>query len=102
MGAENRDGVAIIAAERRRQIRDEGWTRDHDVSHHAGVLAQAAATYATLPERRLYGGADLRHPIGWPLGWDFKPTPDDRVRELAKAGALIAAEIDRIMASRRG
>ena len=27
-------------------------------------------------------------------GW--KPTPDDRIKELAKAGALIAAEIDRL------
>jgi len=26
----------------------------------------------------------------------WKPTPDDRVRELVKAGALIAAEIDRL------
>ncbi|MEM5768085.1 MAG: hypothetical protein AAGU23_06610 [Bacillota bacterium] len=25
-----------------------------------------------------------------------KPTPDDRIRELKKAGALIAAEIDRL------
>jgi hypothetical protein len=26
----------------------------------------------------------------------FKPTPHDRIRELVKAGALIAAEIDRL------
>jgi hypothetical protein len=33
----------------------------------------------------------------WP--WDrewWKPTPNNRIRELAKAGALIAAEIDRL------
>ena len=37
----------------------------------------------------------------WP--WregEWKPTPDDRVRDLAKAGALIAAEIDRIQRAR--
>jgi len=26
----------------------------------------------------------------------FKPTPDDHIRQLTKAGALIAAEIDRL------
>lgn len=38
-------------------------------------------------------------PAEWP--WDemlWKPTPDDRIRELAKAGALIATEIDRLLA----
>jgi hypothetical protein len=28
---------------------------------------------------------------------DWKPSPDDRFRELVKAGALIAAEIDRLL-----
>ena len=31
----------------------------------------------------------------WDLEW-FKPSPYDRIRELVKAGALIAAEIDRL------
>jgi hypothetical protein len=38
-----------------------------------------------------------RIPCGWP--WDaewFRPVPKDRIRELVKAGALIAAEIDRL------
>jgi hypothetical protein len=29
------------------------------------------------------------------MAW-WKPTPSDRIRELTKAGALIAAEIDRL------
>ncbi len=36
----------------------------------------------------------------FPSTWDWfkwwKPTPENRIKELAKAGALIAAEIDRI------
>lgn len=32
----------------------------------------------------------------WPQDWSFKPTRDDRIRELVKAGALVAAEIDRL------
>lgn len=41
-------------------------------------------------------------PAGWPWHpkW-WKPTPDDRIRELAKAGALIAAEIDRLQRMER-
>lgn len=41
-------------------------------------------------------------PSGWP--WerrDWKPTPDDRVRELVKAGALYVAEAERIRAEVR-
>lgn len=41
-------------------------------------------------------------PDNWPFeppSW--KPCPDDRVRELVKAGALIAAEIDRLLAERQ-
>lgn len=33
---------------------------------------------------------------GWIALSKRKPTPDDRVRELVKAGALVAAEIDRL------
>jgi hypothetical protein len=36
-------------------------------------------------------------PDEWPFdrSW-YKPTPENRIRELEKAGALIAAEIDRL------
>ena len=95
-------GIDIIAEERKRQIEEEGWTTEHDAEHTNEALATAAACYA-LP-------GTLRHylynphikdnvPDFWP--WDkewWKPSPpDDRVKELAKAGALIAAEIDRLL-----
>ena len=38
---------------------------------------------------------ERRRQIVWEQKW-WKPTPNDRVRELTKAGALIAAEIDRL------
>lgn len=84
-------GVGVIRAERERQVAEEGWTTTHDDEHDNGALARAAAVYA-IPE-------DSRHGILWvlwPISWRWKPSPDDRVRELAKAGALIAAEIDRL------
>lgn len=89
------DGLALIAAERKRQIEKEGWTPEHDDEHEDEALAKAAACYAD-PDRRMTFG-DYPMPVGWP--WDaeaWKPTPDNRVRELVKAGALIAAEIDRL------
>lgn len=94
-------GLDLIAAERQRQIAVEGWTPEHDAGHAGNeALARAAAAYATparLREQLPVPFAGL--PALWP--WDFchwKPTPDDRVRELVKAGALIAAEIDRLAA----
>lgn len=87
-------GAALIGAERQRQVECEGWTPEHDDGHDDSELLRAALCYA-MP-------SGLRDPIGraprsWP--WDisdWRPTPDDRVRELVKAGALIAAEIDRL------
>lgn len=89
--AELPTGAELIAAERERQVAAEGWTPQHDAGHADGVLARAAACYA-IPAR-------LRRLDLWP--WEsryWKPSPDDRVRELVKAGALLAAEIDRLKA----
>jgi len=94
-------GVDIIRDERERQINIEGWTEEHDDQHTDSSLAIAAATYATPEIVRYKNGStcDMSREGLWPEYWDeswFKPTPDDRIKELAKAGALIAAEIDRL------
>jgi len=92
-------GADLIAAERQRQIEAEGWTPEHDAEHDRDDLACAAACYATPPHLRPFSGEPPGGPARWP--WErrfWKPTPDDRVRELVKAGALIAAEIDRLRA----
>ena len=87
-------GIEIIAEERQRQIEVEGLTSDNDSKYVDEQLAEAAASYA-LPN--LWRNSPDRIPITWPFHsrW-WKPTPDNRIKELAKAGALIAAEIDRI------
>ena len=98
-------GVQIIALERERHSEVEGWTPEHDDQHSDGELAEAASCYAAYANIRA-GGMDARDKgydltIGrtyrwpWKRHW-WKPTPNDRIRELAKAGALIAAEIDRL------
>ena len=98
---EKMTGVELIAQERQRQIDEERYSPQHDARyHHDGQLAKAAACYA-LPEgyRRLIFLTPRPLPELWPWGEEtWKPTPDDRLRELVKAGALIAAEIDRLQA----
>lgn len=92
-------GAQRIAAERMRQVESEGWTTEHDDEQGRGQLAQAAACYAvaTVPH---YAG---HYPVQWPWSprWDKRPGPssdvDARVRALVKAGALCAAEIDRLL-----
>jgi hypothetical protein len=96
-------GVARIAAERRRQIEVEGWTADHDDDHTEGEMAAAAACYANVTVQYLRGlGIDLP-PVGFPGAWMvarwWKPSTDP-IRNLERAGALIAAEIDRLERAR--
>lgn len=89
-------GAELIAAERARQIVDEGWSPEHDAEHDNEGLALAAACYATPYSLRDPHGRTGSTPHLWPWGRsDWKPTAD-RIRELTKAGALIAAEIDRL------
>lgn len=106
------NGCELIAAERKRQTDEEGWDREHDDLHESGELAIAAACYATpavrqrVRMRTLVLHATTRDPatrtrvpvpVLWP--WEaewWKPEPENRIRELVKAGALIAAEIDRL------
>jgi len=96
-----KSGIEQIAEERKRQVEVEGWTPEHDDDHWRGELAEAAACYA-LGKKEIkesyggYGEIKITIPI-WPFEdkW-WKPTPKDRIKELIKAGALIAAEIDRL------
>lgn len=99
-------GIELIAEERQRQIEVEGWTKDHDKKHDSGQLSAAAAAYAFAPFMKDEIRDGYRTPPApmWPQYWLakwWKPCPQDRVRELQKAGALIAAEIDRLLALER-
>lgn len=81
-----------IAAERRRQIEAEGWTPERDDKYRPYVLSGAAGCYAM--HTLAYPAGDP--PPAWPFAasW-WKPSADPR-RNLVKAGALIAAEIERL------
>lgn len=99
-------GIELIAEERRRQIEEEGWSESHDYEHWDESLAKAASCYALPGEDRICDG-EIPVPENWPWepqSWkparcEFKSDNNyisERIRELQKAGALIAAEIDRL------
>ena len=89
-------GAHLIAAERQRQIDVEGYQPEHDDHHASGELLNAAHSYLVAPFYRDHAAPPWSWP--WPDQY-WKPIPDHRVRELVKAGALIAAEIDRLQRS---
>lgn len=98
-------GIERIAEERQRQLDVEGWTKEHDNKHDGGELADAAVCYADLAAAQVRGATagELREEyidgfseIDWPFEDEgFKPS-ENPIRNLEKAGALIAAEIDRL------
>jgi hypothetical protein len=99
---EQADGAALITEERRRQIKEEGWTPQHDDQHDGSELAKAAVCYAIAglyPDGSQGAKRALEHTVvpWWPHGWAWSRwKPAGRIRNLVKAGALIAAEIDRL------
>lgn len=92
------DGLSIITKERKRQIEEEGWSLEYDEQYTREQLATAAACYATPGPFRMFDPRRDNIPLLWPWlsNW-WKPSENDRIKELAKAGALIAAEIDRLL-----
>lgn len=101
-----KDGALLIAAERQRQIEQEGFNKTHDDKYNGtkpGALTMGAICYSTMAGSSPAMRDKLRvaHPLYWPwnLQW-WKPGKDNtnasRIRELVKAGALLAAEIDRL------
>ena len=114
-----KSGIELITEERKRQIEKEGFDAEHDSQHDAGELAFAAICYASpepvfiLKDYSAMGqGFSFADP--WPESWydewdkrlrtpGGKLCPNinlhvkKRIRNLVKAGALISAEIDRLM-----
>jgi len=101
-------GLELIIKERERQITQEGWTKEHDDKQAPFSMSNAGACYAmelfkntqvlNTTKREIDSMIDYMWP--WDGKW-WKPTPDDPVRQLVKAGALIAAEIDRLQRLRK-
>lgn len=96
-------GSARIYAERWRQENEEGWTVEHDDEHDRFQLAQAALAYtqaARLVPQVNVAEAWFADEVGWPWNHDWWKPSADPIPNLVKAGALIAAEIDRLLRAR--
>lgn len=91
-------GVQRIGQERVRQVEAEGWTAKHDDAYADHELRRAAQGYLSAVEERAEGvsegviGSDP--PDDWPWAEDWWK-PKSGIRDLERAGALIAAEIGR-------
>lgn len=109
-------GAELVVDERARQVRDELYTSDHDDRLRLEELARAAACYAMplgLRQTVIWISELQRLVWPWPYG-GLKPLcsldirdprearanlehVNNRIRELAKAGALTIAEIDKLI-----
>lgn len=105
-------GAELITEERIRQLEEIGWTAEHDDDEGSeGELAMAAVCYAApepvyREDRR--AAITFADPWPWDPRWDSREhqgsmvipncelSTQKRVRNLVKAGALIAAETDRL------
>jgi hypothetical protein len=85
-------GAALIVNERHRQIKEEGYDAKNDDKYDQGELAHAAIGYA-----RPKVNANSPIPLHWFLPDKSWEPSDDEVWNLVRAGALIAAEIDRVL-----
>lgn len=95
-----KSGAQLIAEERARQIVREGFSLVRDDRYKGRQLALAAESYLsthTSPDeeaKRVI--SDSRPNFDWPWAKKWWKPSNDPIRNLVKAGALIAAEIDRL------
>lgn len=94
------NGVQLIAAERQRQIEDEKFSAKPDDKYTDYELAKAAESYlvaVTSPDEWAAEHGKKPGPThDWPWAEKWWKPSKDPIRNLVKAGALIAAEIDRL------
>jgi len=93
--------LRLVMAERHRHKEVEGWTTEHDDAHVGHELALAAAVYA-VPGHEVTGREESRLRAKvislWPWSADwFKPSRNDRAREVVKATSLLLAELERLL-----
>lgn len=87
-------GATRIALERKRQVLIEGYDASHDAEHTPRQLCAAAVAYCLACLGRPGEARDV-----WP--WESESfKPDGFERNMEKAGALIAAALDRAMRGR--
>jgi hypothetical protein len=110
------NGVERIRLERVRQIDEKKYDQAHDDEHDDGEIALAAVCYASYAagyrvfiKKDFAAGMSFVDPWPWSIRFDARDYGDgnalqdpnlncpEEIRLLEKAGALIAAEIDRLL-----
>lgn len=93
-------GAELIAAERERQVNEKGWTAEKDDLQTDGEILECAVKIAD----EVFNGDDSPIPMRpyheWPIersNYVRNKYGTDHIRRLVIAGALIAAEIDRLL-----
>jgi hypothetical protein len=93
-----KSGAKLISEERKEQIKKHNWSPAHDSNHRYGELRKVAATLCVFDT-----DARVEDPGGY--GTDEDPwnleskLKNDIIHRLKVAGALIAAEIDRLQSN---
>jgi len=109
------NGINLIAVERTRQIENKGYEVRGDLVRYGNdELIRAAVVYAMpfdIREAELIPctegsnhGSTIKSfkQLLWPWGEKYWKPSSDRKRDLIKAGALIAAELDRMLLAEKG
>lgn len=92
-------GVDIIAKERQRQIEYQGKRPEDLCDLSQRHFVKAAMSYCFVENHfRNQSESNTMPPLLWPFDREFwNPDRNNDIRNLAKAGAYIAAEIDRLL-----
>jgi hypothetical protein len=90
-----KSGAYLILDERKRQIKEEGYDKEHDRQHRWTALVKAATAYCSTALTTKDNPLSITR---WPSEWEresFKPI--NPLHDMIRAGALIAAAIDRLV-----
>lgn len=91
-------GAQLIEVERIRQVESEGYSIEHDTYYEKSELLGAALAYLYQAEKAANNITFLDNPpSNWPWPEKYWKPSVDPIANLVKAGALIAAEIDRLL-----
>jgi hypothetical protein len=90
------EAIDLVLAERVRQVEELGITTGRDDRYLKDELAMMAACYLYAPRYPFAIATGEKTPNQWPHSTGWNPRTS-RLRQLEKAGALVIAEIERIL-----
>ena len=89
--------IQLIDEEQRRVREVKGYTPEMDKQYKNNELVRASVCYLRTPFYHEHIKNGSVPPSEFPFKQEYwKPSPDERIAELIKAGGLIASEIDKL------